>query len=67
MFVRLLTRAHIVWAAYLFIGKSLKIKLVVQRRLEFLKAVRFWRHVLNELVRWASCEGLHRLARILIF
>ena len=40
---------------------------VIQRRLEFLKAVRFGRSVLNELVWWASCEGLHSLGRIFIF
>ena len=34
---------------------------MIRRRLEFLKAVRFGRYVLNELVWWASCEGLHRL------
>jgi hypothetical protein len=67
LFVGLLTRAHIVWAAHLFIGKSLKIKSVVQRRLEFLKAVRFGRYVLNELVWWASCEGLDSLGSIVIF
>ena len=66
MFVGLLTRAHIVWAAYVFIGKSLKIKSVVQRRLEFLKAVRFGRYVLNELVGWAPYEGPHSLSRIFI-
>jgi len=31
-----------------------------------LKAVRFGRYVLNELVWWASCEGLHSLGRILL-
>ena len=59
-------KAYIVWAAYRFSGKSLKTKSVIQRRLEFLKAVRFGRYVLNELVWWASCEGLHSLGRILI-
>ena len=54
------------WAIHLFLGKSLKFKSVVQRRLEFLKAVRFGRHVLNGLVRWASCEGLHSWGRIFI-
>ena len=37
---------------------------MIQRRLEFLKAVRTGRYVLNELVWWASCEGLHSLGRI---
>ena len=41
-------------------------KPVIQRRLEFLKAVRFGRYVLNELVRWASCEGLHSWGRIFL-
>ena len=67
MFVGLLVRAHIVWAAHLFIGESLKIKSVVQRRLEFLKAVRFGRDVLNELVCWASYEGPHSLGFIFIY
>ena len=40
---------------------------VILRRLEFLKAVRFGRSVLNELVWWASCEGLHSLGHIFIF
>ena len=40
---------------------------MIQRRLEFLKAVRFGRHVLNELVWQASCEGLHSLGRIFSF
>ena len=54
-----------VWAAYcVFLGTSLKIKAVVQRRLDFLKAVRFGRYVLNELVLWASYEGSHSLGRI---
>ena len=66
MFVGRLTRAYIVWAAYLFLGESLEIKTVVQRRLEFLNAVGFGRYVLNELVWWASCEGLHSLGRKLI-
>ena len=66
LFVGFLTRAYIVGAAYLFLGKSLKIKSVVQCHLEFLKAVRFGRYVLNELVWWASCEGLHGLGSILI-
>ena len=47
-------KAYIVWAAYYFFGRSLKTKSVIQRRLEFLKAVRFGRYVLNELVRWDS-------------
>ena len=59
-------RAHIVWAAYLFLGESLKIESVVQRRLEFLKAVRFGRYVLDDFVCWASCEGLHSLGSTLI-
>ena len=64
LFVGLLTRAYIVWSAYSFLGQSLKIKSVVQHRLEFLKAVRFGRYVLNERVWWASCEGLHSLGCI---
>ena len=40
---------------------------MVQRRLEFLKAVRFGSYVLNELVFWASHEGSHSLGRIFIF
>ena len=59
--------AYIVWAAYLFIDRSLKIKPVIQRRLDFLKAGRFGRYVLNELVWWAPCEGSHSLGRIFIF
>ena len=66
MFVGFVTRAHIVRAAYVVSGKSLKIKSVVQRRLDFLKAVRFGRYVLNELVHWASHEGPHSLGRIFI-
>ena len=58
--------AYIVWAAYLFLAKSLKVKSVLQRRLEFLKAVRFGRYFSAELVWWASCEGLHSLGRLLI-
>ena len=38
---------------------------MIQRRLEFLEAVRFGRYVLNELVWWASSEGLRSLGRIL--
>ena len=49
------------------LSKSLKINSVAQYRLEFLKAVRFGRFVLNELVWWTSFEGLHiSLGRILI-
>ena len=66
LIVGLLTRAHIVWAAYSFLCKSLKIKYVVQRRLEFLKAVRFERYVIDDFVCWATCEGLHSLGSILI-
>ena len=33
---------------------------------DFLKAVRFGRYILNELVRGAHYEGLHSLGRILI-
>ena len=43
-----------------------KTKSATQRRLEFLKAVRFGRYVLNELVRWASYEGLHSSGRTII-
>ena len=60
-------RAYIVGAASLSSDNSLKIKPVVQRRLEFLKAVRFVRYVLNGLVRWVACEGLHSLGHIFIF
>ena len=47
--------------------KALKIKHVVQCRLEFVKAARFGRYILNKLVRWASRETLHSLGRIFIF
>ena len=66
LFVRPLVRAYIVWAscegnkawaAHVFLDKSLRIKPVIQRRLNFLKAVRIGRYVLNGLVRWASCQG----------
>ena len=57
---------QIIITAYPFVGKSFKIKSVVQRRLEFLKAVRFGRNVLNELVCWASYEGSHSSGRMLI-
>ena len=67
MFGGLRAKAYIVRAAYSFLDKSLKIKPVVQRRLEFLKAVRFVRYVLNGLVRWVACEGLHSLGHIFIF
>ena len=40
---------------------------MVQHRLEILKAVRFGRYVLNELVRWASYEGLHRVCAAYLF
>ena len=36
------------------VAKSLKTTSVIQRRLDVLKAVRFGRYVLNELVRCAS-------------
>ena len=39
---------------------------MVQHRLEFLKAVRFGRYVLDDFVCWASCEGLYSLGSILI-
>ena len=55
---------YIVWAAYLLLHKSLKQNPVIQRRLEFLKAVRFGRYVLNDLVWWVSCEGPNSLGRI---
>ena len=61
LFVGLLTRACIVWAAYVFLGKSWKIKSVFQRRLEFMQAVRFGRYVLNGLAWCTSCAGLHFL------
>ena len=61
LFVGLLTRACIVWAAYVFLGKSWKIKSVVQRRLEFMQAVRFGRYVLNGLAWCTSCAVLHFL------
>ena len=67
MFVGLPVRAYIVWAAHLFLDKSLKTKYVIQRRLNFVKAVRFGRYVLNGLVRWASCEGLRSSGRTSIF
>ena len=67
LFVGLLVPAYIVWAAHLFLDKSLEIKPVIQRRLYFSKAVRFGRYVLNGLVRWASCEGIHSLGRTFIF
>jgi len=60
-------KAYIVLAAYLFSGKSLKTESVVQRRLEFLKAVRFGMYVLKELVWCASCEGLYSFGRIFVF
>ena len=34
-----------------------KVKPVIQRRLDSLKAFRFRRYVLSELVWWASCEA----------
>ena len=66
LFVGLHAKAYTVWAAYLFIGKPLKIKSVIHFRLEFLKAVRFGRYILNKLVWRASCEGLLSLGRIFI-
>ena len=39
---------------------------MVQRRLEFLKAVRLVRYVLDDFVCWASCEGLHCLRGIFV-
>ena len=42
-------KAYIVWGAYRLTGKSVKTNSVIQRRLEFLKAVRCRRYVLNEL------------------
>ena len=59
LFGGLRAKACIARVAHLFLDKSLKIKPVVQRRLEFLKAVRFGTYFLNELVWWTSCEGLH--------
>ena len=50
LFVRRLVRAYIVWAIYLFLDTSLKTKYVIQRRLDFLQAVRFERYVSNKLV-----------------
>ena len=60
-------RAYIVWAAHLFLDKSLKTNPVIQCRLELLKGVRFGMHVLNGLVRWASGEGLHSSGRTFVF
>ena len=62
-----IARAYIAWAAHLFSDKPLKINPVIQRRLDFLKAVRFERYVLNGLVRWASCAGIHSLGRTFVF
>ena len=53
--------------APLEIAKSLETRSVIQRQLDFLKAVRFGRCVLNELVSRASCEALYSLGRILVF
>ena len=39
---------------------------MIQRRLDFLKAVRCGRYLLNEVVWWVAGEGLHRLIHILI-
>ena len=39
---------------------------MVKRRLEFLKAVRFGRYVLDGFVCWASCEGLYSSGSISI-
>ena len=66
LFVGLLTGTYILCAAYLFLGKFLKITSVVQHRLEFLKAVRFGRCVLDDFVCWAPYEDLYDLSRILI-
>ena len=44
-----------------------KVKPVIQRRLDSLKAFRFRRYVLSELVWWASCEGIQSLGRTFLF
>ena len=67
MFVGLLARAYIVWAAHVFLDKPLKINPVIQHRLDLMKAARFGRYVLMGLVRWASCEGIHSLGRTSIY
>ena len=67
LFVGLLVRAYIVWAAHLFLAKSLKINPVIHRRLQISKGVRFERYVLSGLVRWASCESIHSLGRTFSF
>ena len=50
---------------FVFLAKSLKTKSVIQRRLEFSKAVRFGRYFLSELVWWVSRECWYCLGRIL--
>ena len=50
---------YIVWAAYVFPGKSLKTKSVIKRRLEFLKAVRFGRYLFK---RTGSVYFMRRLS-----
>ena len=61
MFGGLHAKAYVVWAAYV-----LEIFEMIHR-LDFLKAVRFGRYVLNGLVRCASYEGLYSLGHIFIF
>ena len=72
MFGGLHAKDYIVWAAY-DLDKSLKTKPVIQRRLEFLKTVRFGRYVLNELlwraswkdyIVWAAYLFLDKLLKI---
>ena len=58
---------YIVWLSYRLLATSLKTKSVIQRRLEFLKAVRFGRYILNDVVRWASYEGLHGVCAAYLF
>ena len=60
LFVGLHAKAYIVCAAYdNFFAKSLKTKSVIQRRLEFLKAIRFGRDVLDDtFVLWGFMRGL---------
>ena len=68
LLVGLLAKAYIIWAAYLFIAKSSKTKSVIQRRLEFLKAIRFGRYVLDDsFCLRASYGGLHSLGCTFIF
>ena len=59
LFAELLVRAYILWVAHWFLHKSLKIKPVIQRRLEPLQAIKFGRYVLNEIVRRACSESIH--------